>query len=522
VSGPLEIALLVAAVIVFTPFSEWVRLPQPVVLTIVGIAFGFVPGIEAPSLPPEWILPIVLPPLLFAATQRTTLTEFREHASEVLLLAVGLTIATTAVAAVVAHAVGVPWAAAWVLGAIVSPPDPVAATAVARRLRLPHRLVTILEGEGMFNDATALVLYKVTLIAVVSGHLTVARTGLLLVLTVVVGVLVGYLLAQGTRLVLRWIADPYTETTLTVLVPFLTYVLAERLEGSGVLAVLVLGLMLRNIGHEETTSQGWLLGRSVWEYADFLITSLAFAVLGIEVTMVITGTHLTAETVRLAVSVVLAIVLFRGAWVVSSAWLARARARRQGSLIPVGWRETAVVSWSGMRGVVTVATALALPHTIDGGADLPWRQELTVTALFTIVATLVVQGLTLAPLTMRLGVGGEDGSRGEVTRLRERAAAAALEFVQGEASAHVAPEVREAAVLRYDGFLESQKAMDRARRLEADDDRDPADELASLLRRATDVERRLVLDARRLGEVSAESADDVLRDIEARALRDFG
>ena len=522
VSGPLEIGLLVAAVIVFTPFSEWVRLPQPVVLTIVGIAFGFVPGVAGPDLPPEWILPIVLPPLLFAATQRTTLTEFREHASEVLLLAVGLTIATTAVAAVVAHAVGVPWAAAWVLGAIVSPPDPVAATAVARRLRLPHRLVTILEGEGMFNDATALVLYKVTLIAVVSGHLSVARTGLLLVLTVVVGVAVGYVLALATRQALRWIDDPYTETTLTVLVPFVTYVLAERLEGSGVLAVLILGLMLRNIGHEETTSQGWLLGRSVWEYADFLITSLAFTVLGIEVTMVITGAHLTGETLRLAGSVVLTIVIFRGLWVVSSAWLARARARRQGALLPVGWRETAVVSWAGMRGVVTVATALALPHTIDGGGELPWRTELTVTALFTIVATLVVQGLTLAPLTTRLGVGGENGSQREVTRLRERAAAAALEFVRGEASEQVVPEVREAAVLRYDGFLSSQKAMERARRLESDDGSDAAAELASLLRRATDIERRLVLDARRLGEVSAESADDVLRDIEARALRDFG
>lgn len=133
-----------------------------------------------------------------------------------------------------------------------------------------------------------------------------------------------------------------------------------------------------------------------------------------------------------------------------------------------------------------------------------------------------MQGLTLAPLTTRLGVGGEDGSRREVTKLRERAAAAALEFVRGEASERVAPEVREAAVLRYDGFLSSQKAMERARRLESDDGSDAAAELASLLRRATDIERRLVLDARRLGEVSAESADDVLRDIEARALRDFG
>lgn len=520
-SGPLELALLVLAVIVMTPLADKVRLPQPVVLTVFGILFGLVPGVAAPDLPPEWILPAVLPPLLFAATQRTTSTEFREHAGEVLLLAVGLTVATTAVAAVVAHLVGVPWTAAWVLGAIVSPPDPVAATAVARRLRLPHRLVTILEGEGMFNDATALVLYKVTLIAAVGGSFSVGTTGLLLVLTLVVGVAVGWLLARATRFALTWIEDPYTETTLTVLVPFVTYVLAERLEGSGVLAVLVLGLSLRNIGHEATTSQGWLLGRSVWDYSDFLITSLAFAVLGIEVTEVIIGAPLSHDTVILAVSVAAAIVVFRALWVVPSAWLARARARRHDALLPVGWRETAVVSWSGMRGVVTVAAALALPRTVDGGEDLPWRTEMLVAALFCVLVTLVVQGLTLAPLIRRLGVGGDSGSEQEVTRLRARAARAALEFVEGEASANVAEEVRRAAVLRYEGFLSAQKAMDRARRLETDGDRDPPEELRVLLRRSTNVERSLVLNARRLGEVSAASADEVLRDIEARAMRDF-
>lgn len=521
-SGPLIAGVLVAAVIVMTPLSERLRLPQPVVLTVFGLVFGLVPGVGAPELPPEWILPAVLPPLLFAATQRTTSTEFREHAFEVLLLAVGLTVATTAVAAVTAHALGVPWAAAWVLGAIVSPPDPVAATAVARRLRLPHRLVTILEGEGMFNDATALVLYKVTLIAAVTGTFSATHTGLLLVLTVVVGAAVGYLLAGATRLALTWIEDPYTETTLTVLVPFVTYILAERLEGSGVLAVLVLGLHLRNVGHEATTSQGWLLGRSVWDYSDFLITSLAFALLGIEVTEVITGSPLSDTTMRLAGAIALVIVVFRAAWVIPSAWLTRARARRHDALIPVGWRETAVVSWSGMRGVVTVAAALALPVSVDSGADFPWRDELLVTSLFAVFVTLVVQGLTLAPLTTRLGVGGASGADREVADLRARAAQAALDFVEREAASGVADEVRRAAVLRYQGFISAQAAMEEARLADADGSRDTAEELRHLLRRSTDVERRLVLNERRLGEVTAASADEVLRDIEARALRDFG
>ena len=160
-----------------TPVSDRLSVPQPVLLTVFGLGVALVPGVAQPSLNPDLILPVLLPPLLFAASQRTTVGEFRESARPILLLAVGLTVATTGVVAVVAHAGGLPWAAAWVLGAVVSPPDPVAATAVARRLRLPARMVTLLEGEGMFNDATALVLYQVAVAAAVTGALSARRGG---------------------------------------------------------------------------------------------------------------------------------------------------------------------------------------------------------------------------------------------------------------------------------------------------------------------------------------------------------
>ncbi|HEU5038001.1 MAG TPA: Na+/H+ antiporter [Nocardioides sp.] len=511
-SEPWVMVLLLAGVVGLTPLADRVRVPQPVLLTVFGVAAGLLPFTVPLDLDPELILPVVLPPLLFAATQRTTATEFREQARPVLALAVGLTISTAAVVAVVAHALGLGWGPSWVLGAIVSPPDPVAATAVARRLRLPARLVTILEGEGMFNDATALVMYNVALLAVVAHDFTALGTTVEFLLAVGVGVGAGLLLGWAVTWLLARVHDAYAETTITVLVPFVAYLGAEHFRGSGVLAVLVLGLYLRNAAHEATTSAGWLLGRSVWAYADFVITSMAFAVLGFELSAVTRTVPITQHIVVVAAAVIATVVVFRLAWIFPAAALAR------GGLMPADWRETTIVAWSGMRGVVTVATALALPLTVDGGGGFPDRDLLVVTALACVLVTLVLQGLTLAPLTQRLGVADPADESAEVADLRVRAARAALAYVREDGAGH--DEVRRAAELQYEGYVEAQQAMLEARRLDSDEG-DPADELDELLRRATDVERRLVLEERRRGRVSAGSADEVLRDIESRALRDL-
>ena len=519
-------AVLIAAVVVLTPLADRVRVPQPVLLTVFGLALALVPGTPGLSLDPDLILPVVLPPLLFAATQRTTAREFRDHAEAVLLLAVGLTLATAAVVAVVVHLAGLSWSAAFVLGATVSPPDPVAATAVARRLRLPDRLVTILEGEGMFNDATALVAFKVAVAAAVTGHLSATDTALELLVAIVVGTGVGLLAGWVTKVVLAAIEEPNAETTATVLVPFVAYVGAERLGGSGVLAVLFLGLFLRSQGHDATTSRGWLLGRSVWSYADFLITSLVFALLGYELVKVIGATQEHGHTVLLVSLVVTTLVVFRAGWVFAAAWLSGLRARRRDYPAPVGWQESTVVAWAGMRGVVTVATALALPLTTEAGGGFPQRDEIVVVALACVLLTLVAQGLTLGPLAGRLGVADQDEAGDEVSQLRRRAAQAALEQVRSEptgvGAGDLAEEVRRAAILQYEGYLAAQTAMADARRTDLDGGRDAAEQLHEVLERASATERELVLQARARGEVSPASADEALGDIEARALRDFG
>lgn len=516
--------LLVAVVIVATPVSERVRVPLPVLLTICGLAIPLLPGTPHLQIEPDLILPIVLPPLLFAATQRATAREFRDNARPILVLAVGLTVATTAAVAVMAHVLGLGWGAAFVLGAVVAPPDPVAATAVARRLHLPGRLVTVLEGEGMFNDATALVIYGVAVTAVVSQDITALDVAWRLVLAVVVGVLVGLALGYLAKVALAALHDGAAETTVTVAVPFVAYLLAEEVHGSGVLAVLTLGLFLRSYAHPAVTSQGWLLGRAVWRYADYLITSLVFVLIGFELTDVLERAPLIADTWRLLGVVALTLVVVRFAWMFPAVAAGRALQRRRAEALPYGPRETAVAAWAGMRGVVTVATALALPTVVDGGGRFVDRPQIVVVGLGCVLITLVLQGLTLSPLVKALGVGEDADIAREVVRLRRRAAQAALDAVRdGSPDDEGLDPVHRAVMLQYEGYLAAQEALHTARGSDAEPAASAAQsaELARVLREASEVERALVVSARNRGEVSSEVADAVLTDVEARAVRDL-
>jgi len=520
VSALLLIGALLVGVVVLTPLSDRVNVPQPVLVTVFGLAVALVPGVPELALDPSLILPVLLPPLLFAATQRTTVGEFRDSARPILVLAVGLTVATTAVVAVVAHGAGLAWPAAWVLGAVVSPPDPVAATAVARRLRLPHRMVVVLEGEGMFNDATALVLYKVAVAAAVTGQLSPGVAALDLLLALLVGVGLGVAVGWLARGALAVLHDPRAETTVTVVLPFIAYLGAEHLRGSGVLAVLALGLFLRSFGHPVITSGGWLLGRAVWDYVDFVLTSLTFALIGFELTTVLAHSSTDTGTVALAVAVLATLVLFRAVWTFPAVGVMRAMQRRANAETPYGWRETTVVAWAGMRGVVTVATALALPTTLDSGEEFPHRAQLILVALVCVLATLVGQGLTLSALVRFLRVGVEGDAGGALSNLRARAATAALEDLRAQAGRPDVPEgVHRAAILQYESYLSAQEALMTVRTEDADVS--APEQLEALLQRASDVERDLVLRARRSGEVSSATADEALHGIEARSIRDY-
>ncbi|NHC13990.1 Na+/H+ antiporter [Motilibacter deserti] len=507
-------AVLVAGIVVLTPLSRRLGVPQPVVITVFGVLLALVPGVPELHVPPEHILPVVLPPLLFAATLRTSPREFRESALPVALLAVGLTIVTAAVVAVAVHAVGLPWPAAFVLGAIVSPPDPVAATSVARGLGLPARLVTILEGEGLFNDATALVLFQVALSAALAGALSPEDAAVELVVGILGGAAIGLAGGYGARLALARLHDATTETTVSLVLPYAAYLLAEQVGGSGVLAVLGAGLYLRTgAAHRALTSRGWLDGRAVWRFADFALTSLAFSFVGLELTDVLGRADLTRESWMVLISALAAVVLTRAAWVFPASAVLRRRSREDGVGV-YGGRETAVVAWSGMRGVVTVATALALPTTTDDGGPFPRHDDIVLTALGVVLVTLLLQGLTLAPLVRALHVGGAGDGHVALLTLRRRAAEAAQERLHGLREAGVDPEAVDVVAARYEAMLRAARSLH-----DAGQDERRQEEIAHVLEQAIDAEREALLEARRNGSAGAEVVDEVLAEVEARSLR---
>ncbi len=426
----LLLVLLLGAVIT-VPLGERLRLPAPVLMTLVGIGLALLPFVPDVQVPPDFILPLLLPPLLYAAVQRTSWRQFAANKRPIFLLAVALVFVTTAAVAVVANSVvpGLPVAAAVALGALVAPPDPVAATAVAGSLGLPRRLVSILEGEGLFNDVTAIVLYHVAIAAAVSGTFSWPGAVGAFVLSAVVAVLVGLALGWISNKLMSVLGDATLQIGLTLLVPFVSYVLAEELYGSGVLAVLTTALFLAEHTADADDVMGRLAGNSFWQVVDVLVTGVAFGLIGLELHNAFgSAGGREGRMLGWGAAIVGVVVVVRLLWLLPATWLAKRlhKLRDYDEDIPVGWRETVVMWWAGMRGVASVALALAIPLKTDDGRPFPGRDEIIFIAFAVIVTTLVFQGLTLPWLVRRLGVRADTDAERELEHsLAVRAAKAA-------------------------------------------------------------------------------------------------
>ncbi len=283
--GPQEtvFGLFVVLAVVAT-LARRIEVPYPILLVIGGLAIGLVPGLPRIEVDPELILLVFLPPLLYAAALAMPPRELRDSLRPISLLALGLVLFTMTAVAVAAHTAieGLSWAAGFTLGAIVSPPDPVAAVAIAKRLGLPRRLVTILEGEGLFNDATALVAYRLALGAVVTGTFSVVEVGLKFVLAAVGAVAIGLVVGWAAKVVLGSLVDPAVENTVQLLVPFAAYVPAERVGASGILATLTTGLFIARFGPGAVTSAGRLQGQGLWDILVFILEGISFILIGLE------------------------------------------------------------------------------------------------------------------------------------------------------------------------------------------------------------------------------------------------
>jgi len=392
---------LLIGVVAIATVADRLRIAYPILLVIAGLLVAVLPLQHRVQLQPDLILLVFLPPLIYDASLDTSARELRTHWRPILLLAVGLVLATMATVAVVLHQLtGVGWAVAFALGAIVSPPDSVAATQIAGKLGLPRRLVTILGGEGLMNDATALTAYQLA-VAAVGTAFTVTEVLGRFVYAVVVGVAIGLAVGWiGTRL-LRFTETPVIENTMLLILPFAAYLPADKVGASGVLAVVATGLYFGRYGSRSLTAAARLQQREIWDLVVFLLTGLSFLLVGLELRPILDSltTRPSGSLVVEALSVVGTVIVVRLVWMFAAATLPGGRrlfGAEQG--VDTSWRETAVVGWAGMRGAVSLAASLALPQ------DFPDRDLLIFLTFAVIVATLVGQGLTLPPLIRRLGL----------------------------------------------------------------------------------------------------------------------
>ena len=424
--------LLVLGGILLIPLAERLRVPAPVLTTVLGLVIGLIPQLPNLDIPPDLILPLLLPPLLYAAARRSSWQEFRANIKPILVLAVVLVFVTTGVIALVAATVHplLPVGAAVVLGAVVSPPDAAAVTTIASRLGLPRRMVTILEGEGLFNDVTALTLYQVAVAGVVAGSIAPLRAVVSFAYAGVMAVVVGAGIGLVARLLFRHLSDSRLTTALSLLIPYMAYLPADELGGSGVLAVLVTAFVVSGRTADPDDIQGRLVRGSFWDVTELMVTAVTFGFIGLELVDVFRTLGSQAGSLLWkAVLTAAAVIAVRMLWMTLAYLFSRSRLLWNGR--PLYWSEALITAWCGMRGVATIVTALALPYATSTGDPFPGRDQILFVAMVTVVLTLLLQGLTLPWLIARMGLREDAEKEAAATRkvldVVERAAYARLD-----------------------------------------------------------------------------------------------
>jgi Na+/H+ antiporter len=422
------VAILVSVALLLVA-ADRTRIPYPILLVVGGLGLGFVPGIPAIELPPDLVLIAVLPPLLYGAAFFTSLRDLRENAFAITLLAFGLVLTTMVIVAVVAHELvpGLGWSTAFVLGAVVSPTDPTAATAIAERLGLPRRLIALIEGESLVNDGTALVAYKFAVVAVVSGTFSFADAAGSFVLNVIGGIAIGIAVGFIVRHVRRKVREPALAITISLMSGYLAYLPATAAGVSGVLAAVTIGIYMGWYTPELTTWQTRLQGVAVWEITFFILNALLFALIGLQLPVIVDALsgYSPSQLLGYAAAVAAAVIAARFLWVVPGTYLT-AWTRRKKRPIQNPGRASIILGWAGMRGAVSLAAALALPLTTDAGGAFPSRELVIFLTFGVILVSLVLQGLTFPSLLQLLGLEDEGRTEKEENKARIYATEAAL------------------------------------------------------------------------------------------------
>jgi CPA1 family monovalent cation:H+ antiporter len=519
-TGFVEIFLwMMLAVVALALMARRFHIPYPIFFVIGGTVLGFIPELPKVQLSPDLVFLVVLPPLLFPAALFTSWRDFRANLRPISLLAIGLVLFTTASVAYLAdYFFHLPLAAGFVLGAIISPPDAIAATAIAARLKVPSRIVTILEGESLVNDATALVAYRLAIVAVSTGSFSWLQGGEQFLLIGIGGILTGLAIGWLAEQFHRRVDDAPIEITVSLLTAFVAYLVADHLQVSGVLSVVAAGLYLGWRAPEITSYQTRLRGGPVWEMLGFLLNGFVFILIGLQLPEILARLahdHLPVHLmIGYAVLITVAIIVIRILWVIPATYLPRLMFRKLCRHDPYPkWQHVAIVAWTGMRGVVSLAAALALPISKADGTPFPGRDLILFLTFVVIFATLVLQGLSLPLLIRWLGIEDDGAIEKEEREARLLANQSALAQLN-KMTEPDAPRQEALARLRveYEDHIlqlksdEPQKAGAPLRLFSSEYER--------LSQQGLQAERRTIIQLRNQGTINDEVLRRIQRDID--------
>jgi len=443
--GDFKIVVFIMAILIsLTAIANKRKLPYPILLVAAGLIIGFIPQLPDLALDPDVVFVIILPPLLYDAASKTSWHEFRTSIRPISALAITLVFFTTIAVAVTAHFIipGFTWPLAFVLGAVVSPPDAVAASGIIKGLGLNRKVITILEGESLLNDASALIAYRYAVIAVTTGSFVFWKAGLQFLMVagvgIAIGIVVGYLFVLAHKKIEN---NPVVETSLTLLSPFISYLGAEQFHMSGVLAVVSTGLVISWRAPEVFSYQARMRTRVVWDTLIFLLHGFVFILIGLQLPLIIKdlGNYSFLEILGYGLLISLVTIIVRIIWVLGGAyWLnffqtAKTKADEKASESSnATWKNVLVVAWTGTRGVISLAAALALPLLLEDGSPFPKRHSIIFYAFVVIFITLVVQGLSLPLLIRWLKIKPQDNTIEEEKELQLYLANHTLHFIEDD------------------------------------------------------------------------------------------
>jgi Na+/H+ antiporter len=505
------ILICLVAVALLAIVSRKINIPYPILLTVAGGLLALVPGLPAIHLDPKLVFDLFLPPLLYPAAVYTSWRDFRVNLRSILPLAIFLVLLTMTATAYLLHALtGLPLAVGFVFGALISPPDAVAALAVTKDLKVPRKIIVILEGESLVNDATSFISFRFAVAAVLTGTFSLGHASAQFLLVAAGGIVVGLATGWLATQVQKRLDDPPVQTMFSLLTPYVAYFSGEKLHVSGILAVVIAGIYYGWRAPRVLSGRMRLQAVPVWQMVTFILNGILFMLIGLQLPQVIhalpPGSAISIA--KLGVLILLALVLIRFAWLFVATYLPRLFSKTFRRKNPAPWQQTALIAWTGMRGADSLAGALAIPFLLADGTPFPGRDLILLLTFCVIFGTLVVQGLTLKPLVRWLRIVDDHATEKEERHARLRANEAALARIEDLGSSG---QARPESVER----LRSEYA-DRIRQLSKDASHEESlrrlysKDFQQLACEALDTERETVIGLRNEDTIN----DEVLRRIQ--------